>query len=213
MTGLVKWIVAAAIGGFIGASIWAAITYFSGYEIGWIAWGVGFVVGLAVRVAAGNESGVGPGAVAAVGAVAALLAGKYAAIHFLVEKELAEMPTMSMSAEDMMVSIADEVVEEMETAGKTLNWPAGQTVETAEQADQYPAEVWTEATTRWAAIPAEEQQKQIAERTALMQQLAGAFQGMATNEGFKASFSPIDFLFFGLAIFTAFKLGSGVGSE
>ena len=123
MTGIVKWVLAAAVGGVIGASVWAAITYFSGYEIGWIAWGIGFVVGFAVRLSAGNEAGVGPGIVAVVGAVAALLAGKYAAVHFLVEKELAAMPEISISAEEMTVGIADDVVSEMEAAGKTLEWP------------------------------------------------------------------------------------------
>jgi hypothetical protein len=36
---------------------------------------------------------------------------------------------------------------------------------------------------------------------------------MVVDEGFKASFSPIDLLFFGLAVFTAFKVGSGMSGE
>ncbi len=41
------------IGGFIamlaGAIVWGAIAYFTHYQIGWIAIGVGFLVGIAVR--------------------------------------------------------------------------------------------------------------------------------------------------------------------
>jgi hypothetical protein len=33
----------------IGAIAWGAITYFSGYQIGYVAIGVGFLVGLAIR--------------------------------------------------------------------------------------------------------------------------------------------------------------------
>jgi hypothetical protein len=41
------------IGGVIamlgGAILWGAVTYFTGYQIGWIAIGVGFLVGVAIR--------------------------------------------------------------------------------------------------------------------------------------------------------------------
>jgi hypothetical protein len=33
----------------VSAGIWGAITYFTGYQIGWIAIGVGFLVGIAIR--------------------------------------------------------------------------------------------------------------------------------------------------------------------
>ena len=33
------------VAGSIGALIWAAIAYFTGYEVGWVAWGVGGLVG------------------------------------------------------------------------------------------------------------------------------------------------------------------------
>ena len=41
-----RGIIGGALGGLIGAVIWAGISYFTGYEIGWIAWGVGGMVGL-----------------------------------------------------------------------------------------------------------------------------------------------------------------------
>ena len=38
-----------AVGGLVGAMIWAAVTYLTEYQIGWLALGVGFLVGLGVR--------------------------------------------------------------------------------------------------------------------------------------------------------------------
>ena len=42
-------IIGGGIGGLIGAVIWAAVTYLTEYQIGWLALGVGFLVGLGVR--------------------------------------------------------------------------------------------------------------------------------------------------------------------
>lgn len=44
-------IVAGLGGAIIGAVAWAAITVSTGYQMGWIAIGVGFLVGIAVRIA------------------------------------------------------------------------------------------------------------------------------------------------------------------
>ncbi len=215
MSSLVRCGIAAVVGGLIGASIWAGITYATGMEIGWIAWGVGLCVGVAVRVGAGETTdGIMPGGIAVVGAIAALMVGKYAAIHLLVGNEFGNLGEMStVTAEDMQVGIADEVVEEWTTAGKTLQWPPGMDVEEAGSQADYPMDVWAEAVTRWNAIPAEEQQTQIQDRQKTMQMFGDMMSGEITKAAFKDSFSPIDFLFFGLAIFTAFKVGSGLARE
>ncbi len=42
-----------------------------------------------------------------------------------------------------------------------------------------------------------------------MQQLMGAFTDDIRGDEFKESFSPFDLLWFGLAAFTPFRLGSG----
>ncbi len=43
-------VVAGMTGAFIGAAIWLGITVLTGFQIGWMAVGVGFIVGLMVRV-------------------------------------------------------------------------------------------------------------------------------------------------------------------
>lgn len=46
-----------------------------------------------------------------------------------------------------------------------------------------------------------------------MEELTGMFRDGSAEEAFKQSFSLIDLLLFGLAIFTAFKLGSGMTDD
>lgn len=48
---LIFAIVAGVLTGWVCAGIWAAVTVASGYQIGWMAVGVGFLVGYAVRFA------------------------------------------------------------------------------------------------------------------------------------------------------------------
>jgi len=43
-------IIGGAIGGILGAVVWAAVTYFTEYQIGWLALGVGYLVGIGVRL-------------------------------------------------------------------------------------------------------------------------------------------------------------------
>jgi len=42
-------IIGGAVGGLLGAVAWATVTYLTEYQIGWLALGVGFLVGLGVR--------------------------------------------------------------------------------------------------------------------------------------------------------------------
>lgn len=42
-------VLAGAVAALVGAAVWAAVTVFTGYQIGWLAVGVGFLVGFAVR--------------------------------------------------------------------------------------------------------------------------------------------------------------------
>ena len=81
-----KAIVAAIIGGIVGALIWGAIAHFTGYEVGYVAWGIGALVGF-LSAKAGGE-GMPNGAICAVITIAALLAGKFVAFKMTFDVEL-----------------------------------------------------------------------------------------------------------------------------
>ncbi|MEZ6040656.1 MAG: hypothetical protein R3C20_09120 [Planctomycetaceae bacterium] len=212
MGNIIKCSIAALIGGAVRAAIWAGITYATNHEIGWIAWGIGLLVGISVRFAAGESDGFVPGTIAVLGAILALLAGKYAAVHLLVNHELSNADTITVTSEDMCVGIADEVVEEWETAGKPVNWAPGMTVDEAGSEADYPADIWAEAEKRWNEIPPDEQESQLEERRAAIAMLTDMMRGQITDAGFKDSFNAMDLLFFALAVYTAFKVGSGMAA-
>ncbi len=58
---------AGVVAALVGAAIWAAVTVFTNYQIGWMAVGVGFLVGWAVRM-------VGKGVTKPFGVIGAVLA-------------------------------------------------------------------------------------------------------------------------------------------
>ncbi len=88
--GLAAGIVAAAI----GAAVWAAISYMTDYQIGWMAIGVGFLVGIAVRqFGKGTDTvfGILGGALA----LAGCLAGNLLTVCLVLSREKA-MPLLDV---------------------------------------------------------------------------------------------------------------------
>lgn len=45
------------VGGVAGAAVWAAIELSTSFQVGWIAFGVGWLVGMGVKLGAGNKRG------------------------------------------------------------------------------------------------------------------------------------------------------------
>ena len=74
--GPVTAIIAGSIGGAIGAAIWGGIAYATHYEVGYVAWGIGGLVGVCVRVVAGDMDDFYAGVTAGVLSVISILAGK-----------------------------------------------------------------------------------------------------------------------------------------
>jgi hypothetical protein len=214
MGDFLKWVIAGTIGGVVGAAIWAGITYSTNYEIGWIAWGIGVLVGFAVRVAAGDSDGFGPGIVAAVIAVLSICGGKYAANALLVNHAMGQMATdLKVTDDDMVHSLAGSIAGEWSSSGKKLKWPKDNSLETAEALSDYPADVVAEARKQWGAKPAAEKQELMAAQTEMFQKLTNELAGEIRHQGFMASFAPMDLLFFLLAVMSAFKLGSGLTTD
>ena len=78
-------LVAGAVAALVGAGIWAGITAATNYQIGFMAVGVGFLVGLAVRKAG---RGIEPrfGVVGAVFSLLGCLAGNVLTVYIVVAK-------------------------------------------------------------------------------------------------------------------------------
>ena len=213
-----KDIIFGVVGGAVGAAIWAGVAYVTEYEIGWIAWGVGGLVGYCV--AYGNRDGGRPPAAAGVIAVVitalSIAAGKYAAIQLMMpnDAELVEMFMQGFEDEEYVVSfVADEVVSEREAASVPVAWPEGVDPSTAQSEADYPGDVWAEASERWAAMGASDrasfQAEREAESRANIEASLPEIRAAISAGGFFASFTPMDLLFFGLGMVTAWGVGSG----
>jgi hypothetical protein len=75
---VLKWAAAGLVGGLVAAAVWAGLHASTGRDLGWIAWIVGGVAGVCVRLAAGRVRGEEPALVGVAVAVIALLGGKLA---------------------------------------------------------------------------------------------------------------------------------------
>ena len=207
-----------SIGGLIGAIVWAAIGY-AGYEVGIVAWGIGFLVGFGVRAAASETVGWLPGILAVLIALGSVVAGKYITVHLLVDHHFADAMNFKVDDPMTMVSVfAEEVEAEFTQAGKPIPQPALSPNNPAATIEQhYAPVVWAEAKRRWDALPADQQAARTAqheqEAAKLMGVLADTLQSHARSEGFRQSFSFFDLLWGALAAMTAFRLGSGAAAE
>ncbi len=216
--GPIGWIIGGVLGGLVGAAIWAAISYATQYEIGYIAIGVGFLVGVGVRMAAGDNVSSTTGAVSAAIAIVSVLAGKYLTIYLLMQNALAglqfDLPPDAINDDAMVAMYAEEIVEKREAAGETVTFPAiDETAEDVPVKDQYPEDIYKLAVKEWEAVPeAEKQSKMEARRVELKaqfdlfkQEVGGVNSVMAMN--IFEDFGPMDYVFIAIAAWTAFSVG------
>ena len=80
-------IAAGALAAVGGAIAWGLVARWTDYEVGALAWGIGFVTGLAVGHAAGSRRTIGVQAIAVGAALLGVLLGKYLAFAMLVQEE------------------------------------------------------------------------------------------------------------------------------
>ena len=70
-----------------GGIAWALIVKVSDYEVGFVAWGIGFLVGTAVVFATGGSKGPRLQAIAVVFALLGILLGKYLGFALIVQDD------------------------------------------------------------------------------------------------------------------------------
>lgn len=209
-----RGIIGGALAGLVGAVIWAGVAYFTGYEIGWIAWGVGGMVGLGCFWASkGNSNQLGT--IAVVITLLSILAGKYAAVEFGIRSEIGSKEEILQNAlaglqeDEVVVSyLADEVIAVRQAKGDDIRWPTGVNPEEASQQSDYPPAIWSEALSAWEGKSPTEREAyrdQLAQRTRINVQ---AFFSDISVSGFFGSFAPMDLIFFGLAVSTAFRIAA-----
>jgi hypothetical protein len=213
-----KQIIAGVVAGVVGAAIWAAISFYANMEIGYIAWGIGILVGIAVAATGENSSLAGVTAVLIT--IVSLLGGKYAAVELAVQDMQAEMgdsltddfgADLEITDEGLQSFLAEKIAEKREADGEAIEWP-----EVADEEESagaaFPEDIWAEAGKQLSKKTDDEKDSLREERKeqikAWAENFGQALADAAREEGFIASFSMFDLLFFGLAVATAWKIAS-----
>lgn len=213
ITMFLRWIIGGLIGAVVGAIVWVAIGYSMQAEVGYVAWGIGFVCGLCVQLVGGEEDGFLPGIIAVLFATLSILVSKYLVVSLLMGSALSQVtqgPEMHVTDEQMIASTAEEIIAESEEAGKKVKLPDAYYDEDAPTQKQYPSKIWRKAKSKWEKLPAEEREQQKQEREAFTKLMMEEMKGALEWQVFLQSFNPLDLLWFGLAAFTAFRVGSGL---
>ncbi len=213
---MIRWMLGGMAGGAVGIIIWVLVGYSSNYEVGWIAWGVGFLVGVGVRYAAylvDQEESEAQGFLAGAIAIGSIVAAKYILYLMVVNSsaaaELRETAqSIHFDEESMIASVADEIVQNRMRQNIPVPWPPGMTLESASRQADYPPRIWREAAARWNQMSPIEQE----EKRSRLRLMAEALISISTPS-FKEYFSPWDLLWFGLATVTAYKIGVGTYGE
>jgi hypothetical protein len=130
---------------------------------------------------------------------------------------LAETATITFSEDDNVGVLAQTMVEEQTAAGKKFPEPTEAALENDVRSDDFPPAIWAAAKKQWGALSKDEQATRAAATKASFEeatkQFAGMMRGKVFEEAFRESFGMYDLLWFGLAAFTAFKVGSGTAGS
>lgn len=178
--------VGAVIGGVIGAVIWAAIAYFTGFEIGWIAIGVGVLVGLGAQLGGGSETtggGMLVGLMSAIVAAGAIAGGKYGASYMFVQDTFGSSMNETYTLEDIdeewiYPKLVDDICQTKIADGETIEWDKQLFADAAAWPDDYPESIQDMVNEKWDGLDS-------SERIALR-------KGFADEVGFDVSYQDID---------------------
>ena len=199
------------IGGVLSAGIWVAIAYFTGYEVAFVAWGVGLLVGLGVMSASGGRSSSLAPIAAGLIAIVAVLGGKAGTAMLVADELRHELGLDGAKTKELVIgAMSEEVLEEATAEGMAFDdeWPPG-VLEDGDIRAFYPPQVWREAERRWYELSANEQ---MALRNR-METTVDASMGILFVQVFFGSFGLFDILWLVLATMSAFKIASAGSDE
>ncbi len=116
---LIKALAAALVAAVAGGVVWGLIVKWSDYEVGFVAWGIGFLVGMAVLTATGRRRGLPLQAIAIVSSLLGILLGKYLSYAWVLQ-EVAKEETGG--ALEISIFSGDMVDFFREDLGEVFGW-------------------------------------------------------------------------------------------
>jgi hypothetical protein len=193
--------------GIPAAVVWALIAYLTGYEIGWVAWGVGALVGYAVAKSA-HEPSASLGPTAAALAVGSLLLAKILILEFalppILTAELLKNPdattgmfVLDMTAHKSFSPDVQALLDQSEARPGSLS---------DEQQENLRQQMGAEVVARVSSASRAEKERVARAGTARILKEMGFFGAL------KDLFSAIDLLWIFLAVSSAFRIAQSKSS-
>lgn len=208
-----KGFLGAIVGGLIGAGVWGVVTFITHREFGMIAWVIGLLAGLGAALASGRKGLATVGIAAGVAALLSIGIGKFAAVHVVANKIFArsDASVASMTIDDDFAQqlMAQGLVKDQVTAGKSPAWPPGMSEDDAGTITDYPPDVVASVLSRWTAMSEPEREEYKVRSLAEFQDHYAQSKKDAKADIFLKSFSAFDLLWAFLAVSSAFKIGAG----
>ncbi len=210
------WLVGGLVGGLLGVLAWVAVAHFLGIEGKWLACAVGLLVGVGVRYSSWRgdqlaESNL-EGLISAVIALLCIVAAKYVISlddsppTLLVNSAVPhKFVDIRLDEQGLIASLADDIAYSQTKLGESLAWPAGESLQTATEPDDYPPGIWQQAESTWRRMSASEREEVRSRR-----EFAARLVSWARPRNFIDSFGPLDLLWMSLAAITAYKIGVGI---
>jgi len=187
-------LVGGVAGGAVGVILWTSITFFTGYEIGWVAWFVGVLTGAGTGAAIEKRGGILTGLLACIIAVGAVGAGKV---------------TMArLAASDAIANIGENFTDEDAVFYTARNDPEAERGENGE----YDSAALDRAGARWEQMSETERDAYRLQAANEVRQEMEANTEAVTIIALIGSLSPYDLVWIGLAGVSAFKLASRNGA-
>jgi hypothetical protein len=97
-------LVGGAVAAVLGGAAWGLIANATGYEIGYVAWGLGVLSGLGVVLAAGGRKGPALQLLAVLSSLAAIFIGKYLTFAHVLKQVIAEKQGAEVAAKISLLS-------------------------------------------------------------------------------------------------------------
>ncbi len=186
----------AVLGGVIGALIWGAVAYTTGWSFGFVAIGVGALVGFGMILGSKARGTVGSGLGAAMIALGCIVGAKFVVAELEAGDWMREAGKVSDL--DAIDQYASEVYDYFAASGQHMS---------AAGPEGWPPEVYSEAKRLWTETPLVERDEYMLAmgRDARRHAEESRFQvGVAA---FVAGFGPVNLVIIGLAAATAYKTG------
>jgi phosphate/sulfate permease len=211
--GILNGIIVGLLCGIIGATIWAGVTYFTGYEISWVAWGIGGLVGFGFTFAS-RRSGALYGFIASIITIFSILGGKFAYTDLIIGEEMGSKTdfieySQSEFLDELIISyLSDEIIAELESSGETVEWPPDVDPEAATEEADYPRNIWAQANTRWNEMSTEDQHLYRDDIAEIYTKALSEEYFKSYKETYLAMFGLLDLLFLGLGVITSFQIAA-----